>query len=195
MLFSLFLVTFPNKLLYFVCIRYLVVLQWYKEIHLPKPKTWLMIDSFVLSGRALHQNWLGWSNFCFRRSPQGGALEEVDDVKSGQKWITFDVINFLEGATLWRSSETEVGSTKSILMKCSAREHETVNRKSSFWFWQMNLFILFSYKPDEFIQGYGLTMAAPVGHLTIKFNSIKFNSLGLLLKWKFLLGKKHFMLG
>ena len=26
----------------------------------------------------------------------------------------------------------------------------------------------------------GLTMAAPVGHLTIKFNSIKFNSLGLL---------------
>ena len=28
MLFSLFLVTFPNKLLYFVCIRYLVVLHW-----------------------------------------------------------------------------------------------------------------------------------------------------------------------
>ena len=26
----------------------------------------------------------------------------------------------------------------------------------------------------------GLTMAAPVGHLTIKFSSIKFNSLGLL---------------
>ena len=26
----------------------------------------------------------------------------------------------------------------------------------------------------------GLTMAAPMGHLTIKFNSIKFNSLGLL---------------
>ena len=25
-------------------------------------------------------------------------------------------------------------------------------------------------------------MAAPVGHLTIKFNSIKFNSLGLLMK-------------
>ena len=68
-------------------------------------------------------------------------------------WSTFDVINFLEGATLWRSSETEVGSTKSILMKCSAREHETVNRKSTFWFWQMNLFILFSYKPDEFLQG------------------------------------------
>ena len=28
----------------------------------------------------------------------------------------------------------------------------------------------------------GLTMAAPIGHLTIKFNSIKFNSLGWLLK-------------
>ena len=27
----------------------------------------------------------------------------------------------------------------------------------------------------------GLTMAAPMGHLTIKFNSIEFNSLGLLL--------------
>ena len=27
----------------------------------------------------------------------------------------------------------------------------------------------------------GLTMAAPVGHLMIKFNSIKFNSLGLLI--------------
>ena len=26
----------------------------------------------------------------------------------------------------------------------------------------------------------GLTMAAPMGHLTIKFNSIKFNSLGWL---------------
>ena len=30
----------------------------------------------------------------------------------------------------------------------------------------------------------GLTMAAPMGPLTIKFNSIKFNSLGLLLKLK-----------
>ena len=29
----------------------------------------------------------------------------------------------------------------------------------------------------------GLTMAAPMGHLTIKFNSIKFNSLGLLVKY------------
>ena len=29
----------------------------------------------------------------------------------------------------------------------------------------------------------GLTMAAPMGHLTIKFNSIKFNSLGLLFKY------------
>ena len=28
MLFSVFLVIFPNKLLYFVCIQYLVVLQW-----------------------------------------------------------------------------------------------------------------------------------------------------------------------
>ena len=28
----------------------------------------------------------------------------------------------------------------------------------------------------------GLTMAVPMGHLTIKFNSIKFNSLGLLVK-------------
>ena len=28
----------------------------------------------------------------------------------------------------------------------------------------------------------GLTMAAPMGHLTIKLNSIKFNSLGLLIK-------------
>ena len=36
----------------------------------------------------------------------------------------------------------KVGSTKSILMKCSVPEHETVNRKSIFWFWQMNLLIL-----------------------------------------------------
>ena len=30
----------------------------------------------------------------------------------------------------------------------------------------------------------GLTMAAPVGHLTIKFNGIRFNSLGLLIIYK-----------
>ena len=52
------------------------------------------------------------------------------------------------------SLETEVGSTKSILMKCSAWKHELVNHKSTFWFWQMNLLILFPYKPDESIQGY-----------------------------------------
>ena len=39
-------------------------------------------------------------------------------------------------------------------------------------------------------------MAAPVGHLTVKFNSIKFNSLGLLVKedqlshWKIFLHVK-----
>ena len=48
----------------------------------------------------------------------------------------------LEGATSWRSLETEVGSTKSILMKCSAQEHETVKFKLSVWLWQMNIIIL-----------------------------------------------------
>ena len=68
-------------------------------------------------------------------------------------WSTFGVINILEGTTLWRSPETEVGSTKSILMKCFSWEHKTVNCKSTFWFGQMNLLILSLYKPDESIQG------------------------------------------
>ena len=43
MLFSLFMVTFPNKLLYFVCIRYLVVLQWLR------PWATLLLDLIVLN--------------------------------------------------------------------------------------------------------------------------------------------------
>ena len=43
MLFSLFVVTFPNKLLYFVFIWYLVVLQW---LH-PWPK--LLLNLIVLN--------------------------------------------------------------------------------------------------------------------------------------------------
>ena len=33
----------------------------------------------MLSSRVPHQNWLGWSNFCFQQSPQDGTLEDVDD--------------------------------------------------------------------------------------------------------------------
>ena len=36
----------------------------------------------------------------------------------------------LKGATLWRSSETDDGSTKPFLMKCSAQEHKTVKTVS-----------------------------------------------------------------
>ena len=43
MLVSLFLVTFPNKLLYFVCIRYLVVLQWLR------PWSTLLLNLIVLN--------------------------------------------------------------------------------------------------------------------------------------------------
>ena len=43
MLFSLFLVTFPNKLLYFVYIRYLVVLQWLR------PWATLLLNLIVLN--------------------------------------------------------------------------------------------------------------------------------------------------
>ena len=43
MLFSLFLVTLPNKLLYFVCIRYLVVLQWLR------PWVALLLNLIVLN--------------------------------------------------------------------------------------------------------------------------------------------------
>ena len=42
MLFSLFLVTFRNRLLYFVCIRYLVVLQWLR------PWATLLLNLIVL---------------------------------------------------------------------------------------------------------------------------------------------------
>ena len=37
-------------------------------------------------------------------------------------------------------------------------------------------------------------MAVPVGHLTIKFNSIKFNSLGLLIIWVWSNEKTYYIL-
>ena len=58
MLFSLFLVTFPTRLLYFVCIRYLVVLQWLR------PWATLLLNLIVLDLIVLVYclaQYLGWS--------------------------------------------------------------------------------------------------------------------------------------
>ena len=125
----------------------------------------LLVHTVLLSWRLLHLLIFHFSFDLFEWPIQVAAMLESNfwshtmNRDDGAHYLShiydphLKIINFLEGATLWQSSETEVGSTKSILMKCPAREHETVNRKSTFWFWQVNLLILFPYKPDKFIQG------------------------------------------
>ena len=62
MLFSLFLVTFPNKRLYFVCIRYLVVLQWLRRwatlllnLIVLNYSLGLLFDDFIMDGHPIYR--------------------------------------------------------------------------------------------------------------------------------------------